>query len=68
MPIVNLSIVPELMEGDRDAQYRQISAGITDAIVTSTGAPAESVHVLISEVSDERYAVGGTLLRNVRER
>ena len=56
------------MEGDRDAQYRQISAGITDAIVTSTGAPAESVHVLISEVSDERYAVGGTLLRNVRER
>ena len=68
MPIVNLSIVPELMEGDRGSQYRQISAGITDAIVTSTGAPAESVHVLISEVSDERYAVGGTLLRNVRER
>lgn len=33
MPIVNLSIVPELMEGDRDTQYRQISAGITDAIV-----------------------------------
>ena len=33
MPIVNLSIVPELMEGDRDTQYRQISAGITLSLI-----------------------------------
>lgn len=68
MPIVNLSIVPEFMEGDWDTQYRQISAGITDAIVSSTGAPAESVHVLINEVSDNRYAVGDTMLRHARPR
>lgn len=64
MPIVNLDIVPDLMSGDRDAQYKQIAAGITDAIVTATGAPSESVHVLINEVSYDKYAVGGALLRD----
>ncbi|WP_152351327.1 2-hydroxymuconate tautomerase [Brachybacterium subflavum] len=63
MPIVHLDIVPELMFGDRQEQYQKIAAGITDTIVTSTGAPAESVHVLIREVSDARYSVGGELLR-----
>ncbi|WP_413336233.1 2-hydroxymuconate tautomerase [Brevibacterium sp. GP-SGM9] len=62
MPIVNLDIVPELMNGDRESQYRRITRGITDAIVSSTGAPAESVHVLINEVSSAKYEVGGTML------
>lgn len=65
MPIVNLDIVPELMRGDRDAQYQQIAEGITAAIVTSTGAPSESVHVLINEVSHTKYAVGGVMLREL---
>ncbi len=64
MPIVNLDIVPELMRGDRDEQYQQIAEGITQAIVASTGAPSESVHVLINEVSYARYAVGGVMLHN----
>ncbi|MBK0331521.1 MULTISPECIES: 2-hydroxymuconate tautomerase [Brachybacterium] len=64
MPIVHLDIVPELMFGDRQEQYQKIAAGITDTIVTSTGAPAESVHVLIREVSDAKYSVGGELLRD----
>lgn len=64
MPIVTLDIVPELMTGDRTRQYQQMAAGITDAIVASTGAPQESVHVLINEVSDTRYAVAGTMLRD----
>lgn len=63
MPIVNLDIVPELMNGDREEQYQQIASGITEAIVASTGAPSESVHVLIHEVSNAKYAVGGTMLR-----
>lgn len=63
MPIVNVDIVPELMQGDRAAQYRSISSGIADAIVSATGAPLDSVHVLITEVSDTRYAVGGVMLR-----
>ena len=63
MPIVNVDIVPELMSGDRDQQYQQIAAGITEAIVNSTGAPAESVHVLFTEVSHARYAVSGAMLR-----
>lgn len=63
MPIVNVAIVPELMAGERAPQYKAIAQGITDAITTSTGAPVESVHVLITEVSDAKYAVGGTMLR-----
>ncbi|MDF0529364.1 tautomerase family protein [Tsukamurella sp. 8F] len=63
MPIVNVDIVPELMEGDREEQYSGIVAGITDAIVSSTGAPTESVHVLINEVSFAKYAVGGVMLQ-----
>ncbi|SDS80639.1 4-oxalocrotonate tautomerase [Brevibacterium siliguriense] len=64
MPIVNLDIVPELMDGDRGPQYLQIAQGVTDAIVASTSAPAESDHVLINEVSFEKYAVGGVMLSN----
>lgn len=63
MPIINVAIVPELMTGDRAAQYKQIAAGITDVVVASTGAPAVSVHVLITEVSDADYSVGGVTLR-----
>lgn len=63
MPIVNVDIVPELMSGDREEQYAGIVAGITDAIVASTGAPTDSVHVLINEVSAAKYAVGGVMLR-----
>jgi 4-oxalocrotonate tautomerase len=68
MPIVHLDIVPELMFGDRQEQYQKIAAGITDTIVTSTGAPAESVHVLIREVFDAKYSVGGELLRDRMQR
>lgn len=64
MPIVNVAIVPELMAGERAPQYKAIAEGITDAIATSTGAPPESVHVLITEVSDSKYAVDGTMLRD----
>lgn len=67
MPIVNIDIVPELMSGDHAEQYQQIAAGITEAIVASTGAPPESVHVLINEVSDARYAVGGVMLREAMQ-
>ena len=64
MPIVNVAIVPELMAGERAPQYNAIAEGITNAIVSSTGAPADSVHILFSEVSDSKYAVGGTMLRD----
>ena len=62
MPIVNLDIVPELMNGDRAPQHQKIAQGITEAIVASTGTPAESVHVLINEVSSAKYSVAGTML------
>ncbi|WP_443095364.1 2-hydroxymuconate tautomerase [Rothia koreensis] len=62
MPIVNLAIVPEMMNGDRQAQYRDVVQGITDAISKVTGAPEESVHVLIEEVHSDMYSVGGTML------
>ncbi|WFR66357.1 tautomerase family protein [Curtobacterium flaccumfaciens] len=64
MPIIHVDTVPELMHGDRQEQYTTMAAGITEAFVASTGAPVESVHVLITEVSDTKYSVGGVLLRD----
>ncbi|KQO64522.1 2-hydroxymuconate tautomerase [Curtobacterium sp. Leaf261] len=63
MPIIHIDIVPELMHGDRAEQYKTMTASITEAFVASTGAPVESVHILINEVSDTQYSVGGVLLR-----
>lgn len=62
MPIVNIDIVPELMQGDKEAQYTEIVKGVTKAISESIKAPEESVHVMIREVSINRYSVGGKML------
>ncbi|MGO4455492.1 2-hydroxymuconate tautomerase [Arthrobacter sp. RAF14] len=62
MPIVNIAIVPDLMSGDRAEQYKQIAEGVTEVLASSTGAPNESVHVLIDEVTYDKYAVGGAML------
>ena len=36
-------------------------ADVTDAVTKNTGAPAEHVHVVLSEMRKDRYSVGGVL-------
>lgn len=67
MPIVNIDIVPELMQGDKETQYKEIVSSVTKALAESIKAPQETVHVMIREVSVNRYAVAGKMLSNKLE-
>ena len=51
----------ELIEGRSQEQLKNLVADVTKAVVAHTGAPAEHVHVVLSEMQKNRYAVGGTL-------
>ena len=57
MPLVHI----ELIEGRSQEQLKNLVADVTKAVVANTGAPAEHVHVVLSEMQKNRYAVGGTL-------
>ncbi|WDF81501.1 4-oxalocrotonate tautomerase [Lacticaseibacillus pabuli] len=57
MPLVHI----ELIEGRSQEQLKQLCADVTDAVVKNTGAPAEHVHVILSEMRKDRYSVGGVL-------
>ncbi|MDW8798722.1 tautomerase family protein [Staphylococcus pseudoxylosus] len=64
MPIVNIDMVPEMMIGDKQSQYNEIVSKVTNVIHESTGAPKDSVHVLIREVPSSMYGTNGTILSN----
>ncbi|TGE32310.1 2-hydroxymuconate tautomerase [Desulfosporosinus sp. Sb-LF] len=57
MPIVQV----ELLEGRTVEQKRLMVEKVTQAIVESTGAPAENVSIIIRDMSKESYAKGGKL-------
>ena len=57
MPLIHI----ELIEGRTQEQLKNLVADVTDAVTKNTGAPAEQVHVILSEMRKDRYAVGGVL-------
>lgn len=57
MPLIHI----ELIEGRTQEQLKNLVADVTDAVTKNTGAPAEHVHVVLSEMSKDRYSVGGVL-------
>lgn len=57
MPLVHI----ELIEGRTPEQLRGMVKDVTTAIAKNTGAPAEHIHVVLSEMKKEHYAVGGIL-------
>lgn len=57
MPLIHI----ELIEGRTQEQLKNLVADVTDAVTKNTGAPAEHVHVVLSEVRKDRYSVGGVL-------
>lgn len=57
MPIVQI----ELLEGRTLAQKRLLVEKVTQAIVESTGAPAENVSIIIRDMQKENYAKAGKL-------
>lgn len=57
MPLIHI----ELIEGRTQEQLKNLVADVTDAVTKNTGAPAEHVHVILSEMRKDRYAVDGVL-------
>lgn len=62
MPTLQMFIV----EGHDDAQKAVLISALTDAIVIAIGAPADSVRVILSEVSGKHFAVGGKAVRTAQ--
>lgn len=48
-----------MFEGRTDEQKRALCEKVTEAVVETTGAPAESVVVFIEEMTGDNYAVAG---------
>ncbi len=57
MPFISI----ELFEGRTKEQKRALAKALTQAVQDSIGAPAESVHVFIRDLSKEHYAQAGVL-------
>lgn len=55
MPIVEIT----LMEGRTREQKTALMKAVTEAVVTSVGAPVEAVRVILREVPPAHFAVGG---------
>ena len=55
MPIVEVTLV----EGRSKEQKRALVKEVTDAVVSSIGAPIEAVRVIIREIPPEHFAVAG---------
>lgn len=55
MPIVEVTLI----EGRSKEQKRTLVKEVTDAVVSSIGAPIEAVRVIVREIPPENFAVGG---------
>lgn len=55
MPIVHV----ELLEGRTQEQKNAMVKEVTEAIVRTTGAKQEAVHIIIRDMAKGDYAVGG---------
>lgn len=57
MPIVHI----DLIAGRSQEQLKNLVKDVTDVVSKNTGAPAEHIHVILSEMQKNRYSVGGVL-------
>lgn len=55
MPIATI----KLLEGRTDEQKKALVEKVTQAIIETTGAPAEHVTIILEEMPKTHYAVGG---------
>lgn len=60
MPLAQIS----LLRGASDEQKRAVIANVTDALCRSLDAPSGSVRVLIQELGDIDWGVGGVPVRD----
>ncbi|WNF91067.1 2-hydroxymuconate tautomerase [Vagococcus fluvialis] len=59
MPIIHI----ELLEGRTQEQKNEMVKEVTEAIVKTTGASRDAVHIVINDMEKGNYAVGGKTKR-----
>ncbi|MCR9114610.1 MAG: 4-oxalocrotonate tautomerase [Rhodobacteraceae bacterium] len=57
MPIIRV----EMFEGRTDEQKRALAEELTEAFLRTAGGNRDSVQVILTDVSKENWATGGTL-------
>lgn len=62
MPLVNV----HMATGRTDEQKKALMAAITDAVVTTIGAPIDSVRVWIDEFEPTEYMIAGQTMADKR--
>ena len=63
MPIVTIS----MMEGREPEKIEKMIAAVSDAVAISLDAPLETVRVMVNEMQEHQWGVGGKPMRVVRE-
>jgi 4-oxalocrotonate tautomerase len=63
MPIIDVKYASQLT----DDQLASLITGLTDSYATATGAPRESVQVLVTALPADRWGVGGQSLAERRK-
>lgn len=58
MPLINI----KMLEGRTIEQKRDLVAQVTEAVVQTTGAPAERVSIVIEEMPKHHFAQAGKLM------
>lgn len=63
MPIVTIS----MMEGREPERIEKMIAAVSDAVAITLDAPLETVRVMVNEMKEHQWGVGGKPMRIVRE-
>lgn len=64
MPIVQINMV----EGRPPEKVEAMIAAVSEAIATAIDAPIENVRVMVNEMQEHQYGVGGRPIAEVRAR
>ncbi len=62
MPIVQINMV----EGRPPEKVEAMITAVSEAIATSIGAPIDNVRVMVNEMQEHQYGVGGKPIAQVR--
>lgn len=63
MPIVQI----HLMAGRSDEKKRALVKAVTEAVCATVDAPPEKVRIILSEMAENDYAVGGVLVKDSKK-
>lgn len=63
MPIVTIS----MMEGREPERIEKMIAAVSDAVAITLDAPLETVRVMVNEMKEHQWGVGGKPMRIVRD-